>query len=92
MADKAYSSNKNYLLLESKGIDHLIPPRKNMQLYQNYKYDKNEYGKRIRIEHIFSRLKIYKRINMRYDKLVRQFSGFVLLTLSIIGVNIINKK
>ena len=32
MADKAYSSNKNYELLNDKNIKHIIPPRKNMKM------------------------------------------------------------
>lgn len=91
MADKAYAANKNYTLLESNGMDHIIPPRKNMLIYENYKYDKNEYIKRIKIEQIFSRLKSYKRINLRYDKYIRNYSGFVLLAFSIIGLNIMIK-
>lgn len=92
MADKAYSAKKNYSLLDSKDIKHIIPPRKNMKLYATYNYDINEYKKRIRIEHIFGRLKVNKRINLRYDKNLRNFSGFVLLAFSIIGINIINKS
>lgn len=92
IADKAYSSYKNYTLLNSLNMDHIIPPRKNMKIYNNYKYDKYEYIKRIKVEHIFARLKTYKRLNLRYDKMIRNFSGFVLLAFSIIGLNIINLK
>ena len=51
IADKAYSSNKNYTLLNSINIKHIIPPRKNMKIYETYIYDKYEYKKRIKIEH-----------------------------------------
>jgi len=91
MADKAYSSKKNYSLLDSINIKHIIPPRKNMKLYATYNYNTNEYKKRIKIEHIFGRLKTYKRINLRYDKNLRNFSGFVLLAFSLIGLSIINQ-
>ena len=91
VADKAYASHKNYTLLNSFGIPSIIPPRKNMKIAADYQYDKNEYIKRIKIEHIFSRLKTYKRINCRYDKFLRNFSAYIYLALSIISVNIINK-
>ena len=91
MADKAYAANKNYVLLESNNMTHIIPPRKNMLLYTDYKYDKNEYAKRIKIEQIFSRLKAYKRINLRYDKYIRNYSGFVFIAFSIIGIHIMKK-
>jgi len=91
MADKAYSSHSNYSLLDSKNIKHIIPPRKNMKLYATYNYNINEYKKRIKIEHIFGRLKTYKRINLRYDKNLRNFSGFVFIAFSLIGISIINQ-
>ena len=91
MADKAYSSKENYTLLESNNMGHIIPPRKNMQLAQTYKYDKKEYSQRIKIEHIFSRIKAYKRINMRYDKIFSHFREFVLLGFIFVANHIINK-
>lgn len=84
IADKAYSSKKNYELLEKEHIDHIIPPRKNMKIAANYKYDKNEYIQRIKIEHIFGRLKIFRRINQRYEKYLRNFSNFVYFGFSLI--------
>lgn len=92
IADKAYSSKKNYSLLDSKNITHIIPPRRNMKLALNYKYNKDEYIKRIKIEHIFSRLKMYRRLNFRYEKYLRYFSGFVYLALSYISINIIKNN
>lgn len=92
MADKAYSSKKNYDLLESKNITHIIPPRRNMKLALTYKYNKDEYIKRIKIENIFARLKMFRRLNVRYEKLCRNFSSFVFLAFSFIAINILNKK
>ena len=92
MADKAYSSKKNYDLLESHNMTHIIPPRKNMKMAKHYRYDKNEYTKRIKIENIFARLKMFRRLNVRYEKLCRNFSAFVYLAFSFIAVNILNKN
>jgi putative transposase len=89
MADKAYSSHKNYELLDFNNIKHIIPPRSNMKLAKTYKYSKKEYIKRIKIEHIFGRLKTFRRFNVRYEKLLRNFSGFIHLSLSYIAVNIL---
>jgi transposase len=58
LADKAYSSKQNYELLEKNSIGHIIPPRKNMKLHETYQYDKEIYKKRIKIEHIFGRIKM----------------------------------
>lgn len=91
LCDKGYTCNKNYKYLEKNNFSHIIPPRKNMKIYNSYKYDKKEYKKRIIIEHIFSRLKMFRRINLRYDKLFINYINFVYLALSIIGFKIIKK-
>ena len=91
MADKGYSSSANYNLLDILNINHIIPPRKNMKIVKTYTFNKNNYKKRIKIEHIFARLKMFKHIDHRYDKYLRNFSGFVFLAFSIIAVNILNK-
>lgn len=92
IADKAYSSANNYKLLNDNNIKHIIPPRKNMKLYKTYMYNKNEYIKRVKIEQVFSKLKNYKRAYIRYDKLLRNFKGFILIVLSMISINILNIK
>lgn len=92
IADKAYSSKSNYLFLDKKNIKHIIPPRKNMKTALTYKYDKTEYAERNKIEHIFSRLKMFRRLDHRYDKYIKNYSGFVYFAFSIIANNIINKR
>lgn len=92
IADKAYSSYKNYSLLASQNINHIIPPRRNMKLASIYKYDKNEYKNRIKIEHIFGRLKINRKLLFRYEKYLRNFSSFIFLAFSFIAINIIKSK
>lgn len=49
IADKAYASNKNYELLNNNNFNHIIPPRKNMKLASTYKYNKEQYIKRIKL-------------------------------------------
>lgn len=61
-----------------------------MKSAKTYKYDKNEYIKRIKIEHVFSKIKLFKRIIIRYDKYIKTFSGFVYLALSLSAIKIIN--
>lgn len=91
IADKAYSSSKNYTLLNNNNMDHIIPPRKNMKIYKTYKYDKIKYKNRIKIEHIFARFKMFKRVEQRNDKLLRNYRGFAYLAFINIAINIINK-
>lgn len=89
IADKAYSSKSNYELLDKHNFQHIIPPRKNMKIYKSYNYNVNDYKKRIKIEHFFSRLKSFKHINIRYDKRLNTYIGFVYFALSIIAYNLI---
>lgn len=91
LADKAYSSTDNYSLLNNNNIKHIIPPRSNMKIATEYKYDKNIYKKRIIIENIFARLKQFKRINNRYDKKLSSFSAFVCLAFCFIANGIATK-
>ena len=91
LADKAYSSKNNYELLEKYGMGHIIPPRKNMKIYKSYKYCKKIYAKRIKIENIFGILKNYKRLRIRYDKLLRNYRGFLFLGILCLSVNLFNK-
>jgi transposase len=90
IADKAYASNKNYNLLSNNNFDHIIPPRKNMKLAKTYKYDSDQYKKRIKIEHIFGRFKLFRRVDQRNDKFLRNYSGFVYLAFTCIAINIMN--
>ena len=62
-----------------------------MKIYDSYKYNSNEYIKRIKIEHIFARLKSFKRLSMRYDKLFTTFNSFVYFAFSSIACNLLNK-
>ena len=91
LADKGYSSYYNYNYLASKNITHIIPPKKNMKIAKDYLYDQSKYIKRIKIEHIFARLKTFKRVHIRYDKKMPNFSAFTYLGFSIIATNIFNK-
>ena len=61
-----------------------------MKMALTYIYNKEEYKKRIKIEHIFGRLKMYKRIEQRNDKLSKNYKGFTLLAFSWIPLNILN--
>jgi transposase len=91
LADKGYSCTKNYEFLNENKLEHIIPPRKNMKIHDSYIYDKEEYKKRIKIEHIFARLKLFKKIEVRNEKFLRNYSSFTFLAFSILSVNIIHK-
>jgi len=77
IADKAYDADSLYeLVLEQEG-EPVIPPRSHRK-YQ-HRYDRIAYKQRWGIEGFFAKLKQWRRIATRYDKLAANFLVFVKL-------------
>lgn len=74
LADKAYDSQSLIEWLEEQGIEAVIPPRKNRR--QSREYDTYRYGERHLVECFFNKLKRFRRIFTRYDKLLRNYLSF----------------
>ena len=73
--DRGYSSYQTFDICESKSITAVVPPKSNFK--HPWLYNKNIYAYRNEIERLFNRLKNYRRIATRYDKLDFIFSSFV---------------
>lgn len=71
LADKGYDSDSFRAFLRSLGIKPVIPGRSNRK--KKIRYDKKAYKKRNVVERCFCRLKDFRRIATRYDKLARNF-------------------
>lgn len=78
-ADRAYDSDAIRALLAAAGKEAVIPPRSNRRAPADY--DKEKYKGRNKVERLFNRLKNYRAIATRYDKLAAMFLGGVLATL-----------
>ena len=77
IADKAYDTNSLRSLLTAKGIEAVIPSiRRRKPLIP---HDIIAYRDRNLIERMFGRLKDFRRVATRYDKLARNFLAGVLL-------------
>ena len=74
LADKAYDCQSLIDWLEEQGIEAVIPPRKNRK--QSRRYDTQRYGERHLVECFFNKLKRFRRIFTRYDKLLRNYLSF----------------
>ena len=77
IADKAYDTNKLRHLLTSQDIEAVIPSiarRKPL-----IPYNAAAYRQRNLIERMFCRLKDFRRIATRYDKLARNFLAAIML-------------
>ena len=77
--DKAYDSNAIRSKLEAKGIEAVIPPKSNR--LDSIVYDKQRYKERNKVERLFNKIKQFRRIATRYEKLKTNFLAFVTLAL-----------
>jgi len=80
--DKGYDADRIRERLEIDGIEAVIPPIK-ARLKQLY-YDKEQYRERNRVERFFNKLKQFRRIATRYDKLSKTFFAAVYLVAAFI--------
>jgi transposase len=77
IADRAYDAHQLHDVILDQGGKPVIPPRRHRR-YQ-HAYDKIAYRNRWGIEGFFAKLKQWRRIATRYDKLAATFLGFVKL-------------
>lgn len=81
-ADKAYDSDSIIEYLNASNIQAVIPPRCNRLVQRAF--DKHLYRNRNVVERFFCRIKQFRRIATRYDKLAQRFASFVAFTAAII--------
>jgi transposase len=77
LADRAYDADSLHDVILDQGGEPVIPPRRHRK-YQ-HRYDRIAYKQRWGIEGFFARIKQWRRIATRYDKLAANFLGFIKL-------------
>ena len=77
LADKAYDSDRIRELIHEQGATPNIPPKSNRKWKPCF--SKRLYRERNLIERFFSKLKHFRRIATRYDKLAENFLAMVQL-------------
>jgi putative transposase len=77
IADKGYDADHLANRIAEAGIEVVIPPKRNRKVQRDYDIDL--YKERNRIERFFNKLKQFRRVATRYDKLLANFMGFVKL-------------
>ena len=82
LGDKAYDSAELRDELRKRGTRPVIPNRSNRK--QPFSFNKRLYKLRSRIENAFSRLKDFRRIATRYDRLARNFLASVCLAAALV--------
>ncbi len=73
--DRAYQGNQTLQLALELGFTPVVPP--NPQRLRPWTYDRALYAKRNEVERLFRRLKGFRRIFSRFDKLDVMFMAFV---------------
>jgi transposase len=82
VADKAYDAAPLIETITQTGASVVIPPRENRQ--EPRAFDRHRYKHRNLIERFFCRLKQFRRIATRYDKLASRFSAFIAIVATFI--------
>ncbi len=77
IADRAYDADSLMDAILEAGGEPVIPPRRHRK--HQHPYDKELYKERNQVERLFAKLKEFRRIATRYDKLLANFLGFVKL-------------
>ena len=85
IADKGYNADHLCDKIAESGEEPVIPPKRNRTFKRPY--DAELYKERNVIERFFSKLKQFRRVATRYNKLLANFMGFVNLSLSLSGSN-----
>ncbi|GGE77164.1 hypothetical protein GCM10011317_37770 [Niveispirillum cyanobacteriorum] len=80
LADKGYDNDKLRAKIKERGAKPVIPGRKSRK--KPIRFDKVRYRFRWMVEAVFCRLKDFRRVATRYDKLARNFlSTLVIATI-----------
>ena len=77
--DRAYEGDETRQLVLDLGLDPVVPPKTNRVV--KWHYDKNLYKRRNEVERLFRRLKGYRRIFSRFEKLDVMYKAFLNLAL-----------
>jgi len=75
IADRSYDSDDFLQKIIEKEAEAVIPPRKNRK--EQREYDRHLYKERHLIECFFNKIKHYRRIFSRFEKLDKRLLGFL---------------
>ena len=87
--DRAYEGDKTRAAAIENGFVVVVPPKKNR--LEPWEYDKELYKRRNEIERLFLRLKRFRKVFTRYDKLDSLYMGFIFFALIIDTVISVNR-
>jgi transposase len=82
MGDKAYGTKEIRDYITNSGAAYVIPPKENNP--DPWECDWWQYKERHLVECFFNKLKHFRRVATRYDKLISRFKSFVYLACAMI--------
>ncbi len=85
VADKAFDADALLDCIKRKNAKAVIPPKANRK--EQRSFDRDQYRNRNVVERFFARLKQFRRIATRYDKLASRFASFVALAAAILWLS-----
>lgn len=88
LMDRAYEGEETRQLALDLGFTPVVPP-KSTRLNQ-WEYDRELYKKRNEVERLFRRLKGFRRIFSRFEKLDVMFLGFLTFALIVEAMRSVN--
>lgn len=81
-ADKGYDADHFIAAIEAQGAIPVIPPRSNRKELRFY--DKHLYRERHLVECFINKIKHYRRVFTRYDKIASHYLGFVCIAATLV--------
>jgi transposase len=84
LADKGYDGNELIAHIQATGAMAVIPPKRNRVVQREY--DRSLYKDRNVVERFFNRIKQFRRIATRYEKLARNYLSFLNLVCTYIWI------
>lgn len=87
IADKGYDSEDIREQVRAEGMNPVIP-RKSNSKKPNPEFDSHLYKMRHLVENLFARLKHFRSIATRFEKLARNFKAMVYIACSMIWINL----
>ena len=87
LMDRAYEDNETRQLALDFGFIPVVPPKSNR--LEPWQYDKAMYRKRNEIERLFRRLKGFRRIFSRFEKLDVVFTAFLYFALIVEALRLV---
>ena len=85
LMDRAYEGDETRQTARDVGLKPVVPPKRNRR--EPWTYNKKLYKRRNEVERFFRRIKDFRRIATRYDKLDTMFLAFLNFVTIVILLN-----